>query len=157
MVTERLSIFLLLEENVVDFQVYYAYNTLEGGDPMRIFSDLILNARDPVYLQLVRYVHLQICRGVLRDGDTLPSRRELAVLLGINPNTAQKAYKALEEEGLMHTDGNAGSVISATPEMRARLMETLKEEAAQTFLSSVKALGLSFQQAIALLTEKWTE
>ena len=66
---------------------------------MRVFSDLILNTRDPVYLQLVRYVHLQICRGVLRDGDALPSRRELAVLLGINPNTAQKAYKALEEEG----------------------------------------------------------
>ena len=71
---------------------------------MRVFSDLILNTRDPVYLQLVRYVHLQICRGVLRDGDALPSRRELAVLLGINPNTAQKAYKALEEEGIMHTD-----------------------------------------------------
>lgn len=90
-------------------------------------------------------------------GDALPSRRELAVLLGINPNTAQKAYKALEEEGIMHTDGNAGSVISVTPEMRAELLETLKEEAVQTFLSNVKALGLSFQQSIALLTEKWEE
>ena len=116
---------------------------------MRVFSDLILNTRVPVYLQ--------ICRGVLRDGDALPSRRELAVLLGINPNTAQKAYKALEEEGIMHTDGNAGSVISVTPEMRAELLETRKEEAVQTFLSNVKALGLSFQQSIALLTEKWEE
>ena len=62
-----------------------------------------------------------------------------------------------KEEGIMHTDGNAGSVISVTPEMRAELLETLKEEAVQTFLSNVKALGLSFQQSIALLTEKWEE
>ena len=72
---------------------------------MRVFSDLILNTRDPVYLQLVRYVHLQICRGVLRDGDALPSRRELAVLLGINPNTAQKAYSTQETVRMAEENG----------------------------------------------------
>lgn len=124
---------------------------------MQLFSDLALNARDPVYLQLVRYVHLQICRGALRDGAAFPSRRELAVLLGINPNTAQKAYRALEEEGLMRTDGNSGSVAVVLPETRARLAEALKQDAARTFLQSARALGLSFQQTIALITAEWTE
>lgn len=130
---------------------------LKGGDLVQLFTGLTLNARDPVYLQLVRYVHLQICRGILQDGDALPSRRELAVQLGINPNTVQKAYKALEEEGLMRTDGNSGSVARVTPQARDRLLAELKSEAAQGFIESAQALGLTFQQAVALITQQWPE
>ena len=98
---------------------------------MRVFSDLILNTRDPVYLQLVRYVHLQICRGVLRDGDALPSRRELAVLLGINPNTAQKAYKALEEEcrAVGNTQGRSRANIFIQRESIGPLFSTVHRTA----------------------------
>lgn len=124
---------------------------------MQPFSDMTLNARDPVYIQLIQYVRLQICRGVLRDGDALPSRRDLAVLLGINPNTVQKAYKALEEEGLMRTDGNSGSVACVSPQLRERLLEEQKSKAARIFIESVKAMGLTFQQTVALITERWTE
>lgn len=130
---------------------------MKGGGTVQLFADLTLNARDPVYLQLVRYVHLQICRGVLQDGADMPSRRELAVQLGINPNTVQKAYKALEEEGLMHTDGNSGSVACVTPQARERLLGALKSEAARGFIERAQALGLTFQQAVALITQQWPE
>ena len=62
------------------------------------------NNRDPVYLQVIRNFKEKIAIGELVPGDEIPSRRELANMLKINPNTAQRAYKEMEEQGLIHTE-----------------------------------------------------
>ena len=47
----------------------------------------------PVYLQIIRYIKRGAVAGTIRDGDELPSRRVLSALLGVNPNTVQKACR----------------------------------------------------------------
>ncbi len=55
--------------------------------------NFIANEREPVYLQIVRFIKQRIVRGELNSGDIIPSRREMAVQIKVNPNTVQKAYK----------------------------------------------------------------
>ena len=54
----------------------------------------------PVYLQIIRYIKRGAVAGTIRDGDELPSRRVLSALLGINPNTVQKAFHLLAPRSL---------------------------------------------------------
>lgn len=65
------------------------------------FSDLQLHDMEPVYVQIVRHLKRAIFLGEAAVGESLPSRRELAAQLCINPNTAQKAFRLMEEEGLI--------------------------------------------------------
>ena len=77
---------------------------------------LHLDYRDvrPLYAQLTDKIRQQISGGVLVQGDKLPSVRELAVELSINPNTIQRAYRQLEMEGWIATVPGKG-VLRKTP------------------------------------------
>ena len=63
------------------------------------FEEFILEDNEPVYQQIIRYIMQGIASGVIGDREEVPSRRALSSLLGVNPNTIQKAYHLLEEEG----------------------------------------------------------
>ena len=71
------------------------------------FEGFTLSGNAPIYQQILLFLKRGAVSGTIRDGDELPSRRVLSALLGVNPNTVQKAYRLLEEEGLMtsHTGG----------------------------------------------------
>ncbi len=86
----------------------------------------------------------------------MPSRRETAAQLEINPNTVQKAYKQLEEEGILSTD-NSGSQISCPESTRLRLREECLREIGKEFVSQVQELQLSFKETMDLLSELWEE
>ena len=67
----------------------------------------------PVYAQMVDQIRRAVASGTLRPGDPLPSLRETAVKLRINPLTVNKAYKLLEYEGLIETRQGRGSFVAA--------------------------------------------
>lgn len=69
----------------------------------------------PIYLQMIRHVKEGLASGRIGDGDELPSRRILSATLAVNPNTVQKAYRQLEEEGLIQSRPGAGSHITHRP------------------------------------------
>lgn len=119
------------------------------------FLSLKLNSREPVYLQLSAYVRRQIFTGAAQSGDPLPSRREIAAQLGINPNTVQKAFRLMEEEGYVVTNGNAGSVIFADEAVRARIEDELTRGFLLEFIRCAKENRLSLPRVIALLGELW--
>lgn len=75
------------------------------------FGDLTSHKKEPVYVQLCNYIKKKIWTKDMLHYDELPSRRELARILSINPNTVQKAYKILEEEGIIKTISNVKSVF----------------------------------------------
>ena len=112
---------------------------------------------EPVYIQLVRQVKARIASGRLRPGDALPSRRELAVTLEINPNTVQKAYKLLEDEGLLSTGRSSHSVISADEAAIAALRRSEAGEAAKDFSRRMKELGFGLDEAVRFAVENWEE
>lgn len=66
----------------------------------------------PIYVQLTEQIKTAVAGGVLNPGDQLPSVRELAVRLVINPNTVARAYGELEREGLLSVEQGRGTFIS---------------------------------------------
>ena len=83
---------------------------------------LHLDYRDirPLYAQITDNIRQQISGGVLVQGDKLPSVRELAVELSINPNTIQRAYRQLEMEGWIATVPGKGCFVCSTDDTRER-------------------------------------
>lgn len=79
-----------------------------------------LDYRDvrPIYSQIIAGFKEQITSGVLQPGDKLPSVRELAQELAINPNTIQRSYRSLEAEGWIVTVPGKGCFVSANSSCR---------------------------------------
>ena len=119
------------------------------------FENFIAEDGMPIYLQIVRHIKRDIVSGAIQDGDEVPSRRVLSALLGVNPNTIQKAYRILEEEGLMESRSGAKSVMRLNPENIAQVRNELLENDALTIIHSLKQMGLSKNEALALIETYW--
>lgn len=119
------------------------------------FSDLQFDDSAPVYQQIAEYLKRQILLGTVQDGDPMPSRRELAAQTGINPNTAQKAYRLMTEEGYVVTDGNSGSFVHLTPELHEQISAQLTRGLVQAFVNQAKANRLSYKKVLDLISELW--
>ena len=97
-----------------------------------------LDYRDarPIYVQIMDRFRDQISAGVLKSGEKLPSVRELAVQLSINPNTIQRSYRQLEAEGWIATVPGKGCFVCGLPEYT----EEQRLELLTAFDKSVAAL-----------------
>ena len=119
------------------------------------FEGLRLEEGMPIYLQIIRYLERGIAAGTVRDGDELPSRRVLSARLGVNPNTIQKAFRALEEAGVITSRAGAKSEVSLTPERAEAIRRRLLEEEAAALVGSLRQMGLDREQAAALVLQLW--
>ncbi|XID90193.1 GntR family transcriptional regulator [Paenibacillaceae bacterium WGS1546] len=119
------------------------------------FHELKLNHKDPVYLQAVLYVKRQILLGRAVSGDKLPSRREVAAQLSINPNTVQKAFKLMEDEGFVRTSSTTGSAIYVDDSIYRRIEEELTRELVKSFVDAAKEIRLPFKTVVELISEHW--
>jgi GntR family transcriptional regulator len=117
--------------------------------------DIKFNNRDPVYIQVIRHFKEKIATGGFEPGQEIPSRRELANSLKINPNTAQRAYKEMEEEGLIFTEGNLPSRITNDPEVIRNVREELILEAIHSFVASVQSINVPLDEALHLIKENY--
>ena len=77
----------------------------------------------PIYEQIIDGIEKDVLLGVLREGDAVPSVRELSMILGINPNTIQKAYVELERRGIIVPLTGRGSFV------RSGAREAIRREA----------------------------
>ena len=119
------------------------------------FDQFKLEDGMPIYLQIVLYIKRGIIAGVIDDGDDLPSRRILSALLGVNPNTVQKTYRLLEDEGLIQSHAGAKSYMVLDEEKVRRIRQELLEGDARNIVSAMKQMGLSLDEASALLKKYW--
>lgn len=111
----------------------------------------------PIYQQIIRYVKQGIAAGTIRDGEELPSRRVLSALLAVNPNTVQKAYRMMEEEGLVESHTGAKSCVHADAERVAALRQELTETELRAMVRSMKRMGLDRQSAWSLFERLYAE
>ena len=119
------------------------------------FEKFIMEDGMPIYLQILQYIKRGIIAGTITNGDELPSRRMLSALLGVNPNTVQKAYRMLEDEGLISSHSGAKSYMVLNEETVAKVRGQLLEGDAIGIVLSMKQMGLSKAEAIALLENYW--
>jgi len=135
-----------------------AFTFVKGGVRYLIdFSKLILNSREPVYVQISYFVKKMILTGFAVPGEELPSRRELAALLGINPNTVQKAYRLMEEEGFVKTIGNSGSIIYIDEKVLTSIRDELTRGLVSDFVRAAKDINMTFKQTVDLISKVWDE
>ena len=121
------------------------------------FENFTMEDGIPIYLQILRYIKRGVIAGTVIDGDELPSRRVLSALLGVNPNTVQKAYRMLEEEGLILSHAGAKSYISLDEEKLVRLRREVLEGDGKSIVQALRQMGLSKDQAIGLIETYWNE
>jgi GntR family transcriptional regulator len=105
----------------------------------------------PPYLQIVHQVRQSLLLGYLRTGDRLPTVKDVAGDLVINPNTVVKAYRQLEHEGLAGGRPGQGTFITASssavpPEARHALRASLEE-----WLHAAEEAGMSEESVTALI------
>ncbi len=111
----------------------------------------------PIYLQIIKYLKQGVVSGAVADGDELPSRRVLSALLGLNPNTVQKACRMLEEEGLLVSHAGAKSCVRVTPELRERVRAELIRSDAVAAASAFRRMGVPLEEAIELVKRAYEE
>ncbi|PRS35813.1 GntR family transcriptional regulator [Bacillus sp. RJGP41] len=116
-----------------------------------------VNTREPVYLQVVRHFKEQIAIGNFVAGQEIPSRRELAASLNINPNTAQKAYKEMEEQGLIHTERNFPSQITTNETILQAVRQELILAAVDTFVDAIRPINVPVDELLRVVKEKYSE
>jgi GntR family transcriptional regulator len=105
----------------------------------------------PIYLQIMDEIKRSISRGELKEGDKVPSVREFAQKLGVNPNTVARAYMELEREGILVTKRGQGTFVSDDREMIRSIREDLIRKSFDTFLSELKELGISKEEIRKIL------
>lgn len=116
---------------------------------------IVLNTRDPkpIYEQITNNLRRLIASGGIAPGERLPSVRELATRLTINPNTIQRAYRQLEQEGYIVSLPGKGCFAaegSAPRQDRLRMLWLQLEAAA----AELRLAGVSQQELISHLTER---
>ena len=124
---------------------------------MIMFDDFKASGGMPIYLQILSYVKRGIIAGTIKDGDELPSRRVLSARLGINPNTVQKAFKALEDEGLILSRSGAKSYVNVTQRVIKRLKEELLMEDVRNITDALKQMGITKDEAKDLIDKYWED
>jgi GntR family transcriptional regulator len=116
----------------------------------------------PIYIQIVEQVRQKVAGGALRQGDQLPTVRQLATELRVNFNTVARAYRLLDEAGLISTQRGRGTYIWEQPSqetLRALQRESLQGLTRQ-YLSETARLGCSpeeVKEAIAAGLAAWQQ
>ena len=117
-----------------------------------------LDYRDarPIYAQIIDGFREQIATGILQPGDKLPSVRELAQNLAINPNTIQRSYRQLESEGWIVTVPGKGCFVCTVPTIRQQEKQRLMEIFDST-VAALSHLGVSREELLQHLREEETD
>lgn len=113
-----------------------------------------LDYRDarPIYTQISDGFREQIAAGIMEQGDKLPSVRELATQLTINPNTIQRAYRELELQGWIATVPGKGCFVCGVP-LDAQLENQPLLQQFDTLTEQLVSLGITRQELIRRISE----
>lgn len=119
------------------------------------FDRFVMEDNIPIYLQLIGFIKRGIVAGTIADGDEVPSRRMLSALLGVNPNTVQKSYAMLEEEGLLVSRAGAKSCVRVTDDAVRRLRQELLSAGVKAMVASMKQMGMTCAEAQQTIAQFW--
>lgn len=109
-------------------------------------------SRAPIYEQIVEKFQMLIVKGILPPGSQMPSVRSLAVELSINPNTIQKAFAILEQEGYIFPVKGRGNFVSESASQFQKKKDACLEEL-RRLLAHAKELGIPEADCMSVLTQ----
>ena len=108
----------------------------------------------PIYLQVMQQIKYLIASGRLQPGDELPSIRNLAEQLIVNPNTIARAYRELETAGVVEKRRTAGTFVaqSGSPLARKERLKLLKERIDQLLVEAFQ-MGFELEEILKLVQQ----
>lgn len=107
----------------------------------------------PIYIQLVELIRIKIVSGEFQRGQKIPSVRELALAMKVNPNTMQKALVELEDEKLIYTERTNGKYVTEDEKLIEKVKNELAREKVENYINSMNSIGISFDEAVKYLQE----
>ncbi|MDE4543078.1 GntR family transcriptional regulator [Thermoanaerobacterium sp. R66] len=111
------------------------------------------NEKMPIYIQIMDMIKRDIVTKKLNGGDKLPSVREMAESLKVNPNTVQRAYQELERENVTYTQRGMGTFITENTEKLASLKREMAKEIAESFVTGMRSLGFNSNEILEIIKE----
>lgn len=112
------------------------------------------NLNKPIYLQIIDEFKRAIARRDIEPGQKLPSQRELAKELKVNPNTVQKAYQEMERCGLVETLRGQGTFVKKDESLYDRIRNEMAANALKKFLEEMQSLGFENEEIFKIINRK---
>lgn len=106
------------------------------------------DAAKPIYEQIIDEVKKMIVRGELKPGDKLPSQRDMARNIEVNPNTIQRAYREMESLHLVETKRGRGTFVKEDYSMVISIKNVMAKNAASKFVQEMKSLGYRGEEIV---------
>ena len=120
-----------------------------------LFLNELLSQNKSIYLQLSEMIETDILRGVLLEGERVPSTNELAKLYVINPATAAKGINILVDEGILYKKRGIGMFVAdgATEQIIRKRKDAFYENYVKSLLEEAKSLGIISEQLVEIIRE----
>ena len=115
------------------------------------------NDKTPIYLQIMDLIKMDIVTGKLKAKDKLPSVREMATNLKVNPNTLQRSYQELERLGIVYTQRGMGTFVGEGKNMVDDLKKEMAKEVIDSFILRMKSLGFTDNEIIKSVSKETME
>ena len=109
----------------------------------------------PIWVQLAAEFRRRIATGAWAPGSRIPSVRELALELGVNPNTVQRALAQIDREELTLTERTSGRFVTEDLEAVTHARTELAAGTTDAFIEAISGIGLDLDQATELLVRRW--
>lgn len=107
----------------------------------------------PIYIQIMNYLKKEIISGKLKPGDKVPSVRELASELQINPNTVQRTLSELEREGIVETRRGLGRYVTSEESVIMEIKKEMAGELIDHFIQGMWELGFASDEIISIVSD----
>ncbi len=111
----------------------------------------IFDDNKPIYKQLVEQLKIMIVNNIYKKGEKLPSVRDFAISIKVNPNTIQRALTELEDDGLIITQRTLGKFITEDEKLIKKLKNNLAHQTVERFLLDIEKLDISNEELIELI------
>jgi GntR family transcriptional regulator len=117
-------------------------------------KDFHIDPSRPIYEQFVEQIRSRIASGVIPEGARLPSVRDLAADMRVNPTTAARTYQELERLGLIITHRGQGTFVTGDPGRIRDARKTMAREAVAKLKEAADSIGLTLKELIELAEEE---
>ena len=115
----------------------------------------IFDNERPIYIQLVEIIRIEIVSGKFKKGQRMPSVRELALIMKVNPNTMQKALAELENEQLIYTERTNGKYVTNDYDIIENKKNELAKQKVTKYLNDMESIGINHDEAIKYLEREY--
>ena len=112
------------------------------------------NTSQPIYKQIIDDFKKKLIRGELKEGDKIPSQREYAEQVRVNPNTVQRAYREMESMNMVETLRGQGTFISISADRLEEIKMEMAVNLVDYFISEMESLGYSQKDMFRILKQE---